>query len=89
MICYILHSTFTNTFEESGYYKVCLSVIKIGKLENGEDFEDYKDDPSCEIQFFTTPRIGDQGVGFKQTSIFWRILRDYLKDGILWECEMI
>jgi len=73
-LCYILNSTFTYTFEDLDrknkakrcIYPLSKSVTEnYGKLENREDFEEYKDDirNPC-VQFFTTPRIVDLGVGF-------------------------
>lgn len=76
-----------------------LRQIDYHKYENLEDFEKYKDDiKNPLVQFFTNPRIVDQGVGFlnflanlyhilELKNVIQRsILLDYLKDRMLWEC---
>ncbi|MGB6594666.1 MAG: hypothetical protein WBE68_24445, partial [Candidatus Nitrosopolaris sp.] len=75
-------------------------IERFRKLENLEDFEKYRDDiRNLLVQFFTTPRIVDQGVGFLnflsnlyhilglKHVIQRSILLDYLKDRMLWECK--
>lgn len=73
-LCYILHSTFTYTFQDIDrkneatrcVYPLSKSVRQeYPKLENLEDFEKYKDDiRNPLVQFYGIPRIVDQGLGF-------------------------
>jgi hypothetical protein len=73
-LCYILHSTFTYTFQDQDrknqatkcVYPLSKSVREeYPKLENLEDFKKYKDDMRNPlVQFYGIPRIVDQGLGF-------------------------
>jgi len=109
-LCYILDSTFTYTFQDLDrknqasrcVYPLSKSVREqYPKLENLEDFENYMDDiRNPLVQFYGTPRVVDQGVGFlnflsnlyhmlELKHIIQRsILRDYLTDRMLVDMKM-